>query len=116
MQEDKNVVGVLDNLNTPSVTEENPLFSLNNFFKPTSRNIQIAGTVIKSVCASIVMFAATLLVSNPTLAIGLTIGAVIIGGLGEALQLFTKEEPVSTILRAKEDLNIEQAQQGNDTI
>lgn len=92
----------LDDLKTPSVTEKEPLFSFQNFFRPTSKNVTIWATTIKGICVAIGISAFA------TESKWIFLGATIVGGLAEAFIYFTKEEPVSTITRAVEDIHNEQ--------
>lgn len=99
--EDKNITGIIDNLNTPSKTEETPLFSLRNYFKPTSKNVLILGDIL--VALGGLIGTASIAALSTTFAIT----GLIISGLGIILQRLTKEEPISTIERAVEDIKVE---------
>lgn len=101
--EDKNITGVIDNLNTPSLTDETPLFSLKNYFKPTSKNFLVLGDILLSL-GGLVSASAIAALSTPVAIVGM-----VISGLGVILQRLTKEEPVSTIARAVEDIKVDNA-------
>ena len=99
--ENKNITGVIDNLNTPSKTDETPLFSLKNYFKPTSKNVTVLGDILVSLGA-LVGASAIAALSTP-----IAIAGMVISGLGIILQRLTKEEPISTIGRAVEDIKVD---------
>jgi xanthosine utilization system XapX-like protein len=108
---------ILDDLKTPSVPEENPLFSLKNVFKPTPKTVTIVGTVIKLIAANAVLAILPLFTTNPHLATGLTVGAVVVGGLfGELPILLTKEQPLSAFYRAAEDIKLASQQTVEDHV
>lgn len=92
-----------------SEIKEEPMFSPKNFFKPTSKNVQLWGLATKGVCIGIVGFALSLLATNVTLAVVLSIGALIVGGIAEVVILFTREKPVDTLVQAVTDLAEERA-------
>lgn len=94
----------MSDLSLVSATQTEPMFKLSNVFKPSSRNMIILGTMIKLIAAGIVTTSAALFTSDVPLAIKITVGAVIFGAMGEALILFSKEEPVATLLKASEDI------------
>ena len=115
--EDKNVTGVIDDLNTPSITKEDPImFSIKNIFKPSSKSIIIIGMTMKIIGIGIVTLSTIVLplaalATTATLLIIkygvlMNIFGIVLGGVGEALILFTKEEPLSTLLRAAEDVQL----------
>jgi len=117
MEENKNITGVIDNLNTPSITKETPtLFSLKNIFKPSSKSVIILGMTMKIIGVGIVTLSTIILpmaalVTTSTLliikyGIIMNIFGIILGGLGEAIILFTKEEPLSSLIRAAEDIKV----------
>lgn len=116
--EDKNQTGVIDNLNTPSITKEAPiLFSFKNVFKPTSKNAVILGMTMKVIGIGVVTLSTIVLplaalTTTATLiiikyGILMNVFGIILGGLGEAIILFTKEEPISSLIRAAEDIKID---------
>ena len=110
MEENKNITGVIDNLNTPSKTDETPLFSLKNYFKPTSKNFLVLGDILVSLGA-LVGASAIAALSTP-----IAVTGMVISGLGIILQRLTKEEPTSTIARAVEDIQVDEIDKTNDSI
>lgn len=108
--EDKNITGVIDNLNTPSITDETPLFSLKNYFKPTSKNVLILGDILVSLGA---LIGASAIAALSTYS---AVTGMVVSGLGIILQRLTKEEPVSTISRAVEDITVDNLNKSNENV
>ena len=115
MEDNKEIV--VDDLKTPSITQETPkLFSLKNIFKPTSKNMIILGMSLKIMGVGIVTLSTAVipmaaLITTSTIiiikyGIIMNVFGILAGGLGEALILFTKEEPLSSLVRAAEDIQL----------
>ncbi len=90
-----------------SEIKEEPLFSLKNFLRPTSANVNIWGNAIKTGCISLIAFATTLIVTSPNVAISIIVLAIIVGGIAESLIFFTREKTVETLQQAIVDLKEE---------
>lgn len=99
----------------PSITKESPvLFSFKNIFKPSSKASIILGMSLKVIgigivtLSTIVLPMASLVTASTLLIIKygilMNIFGIILGAVGEAIILFTKEEPLSALLRAAEDI------------
>lgn len=87
-----------------------PLFSLRNFFRPTSKNVLSWSTIAKGLA---VTGAAT---SFATANAYIFIICLIIGGIADALILFTGEQPVDTVVQAIENIQEDKViEQTNDT-
>jgi len=87
-----------------SDVQEDPLFSFKNFVRPTSKNVLIWGTVVKTACITLIGFSLSILATSTSLAIALGVIAILIGGLAESIILFTREKPVDTLVQAVEDV------------
>ena len=109
IMEDKNKTGIIDNLNTPSVLDTTPLFSIKNYFKPTPKNFLVLGDILVSLGA---LIGASAIAASAT---PVAIAGMVVSGLGIILQRLTKEEPVSTIARAVEDIHVDQVEQAHAT-
>ena len=89
---------IIDDIKAPSIVETKPEFSIHNIFKPTPKSRIIAGMIMKSLGITILgaAFATTNLWVFGT--------GILLGGLGELLILLSKEEPLSALQRAAEDM------------
>jgi hypothetical protein len=81
-----------------SEIKEEPLFSLKNFLRPTSKNVLIWATTIKGL--SITGMASSFAVANKILFFSF----MILGGLAEAFIYFTREKPSETLMQAVVDI------------
>ena len=74
------------------------MFQFANFFKPTSKNITLLGLAMRG-------SAVTILASSfSTQSMKVFIVGLIIGFLGELVVLYSKQDPIETIVKATEDI------------
>jgi hypothetical protein len=84
-----------------SEIKEEPLFSVKNFLRPTSKNVLIWATTIKGL--SVTGMASSFAVANNILFYSF----MVIGGLAEAFIYFTREKPSETLVQAIVDVKQE---------
>jgi hypothetical protein len=100
----------------PSIPETQPELSVSNIFKPTPKVRVIQGMSMKIISIGLVALGGTLLamvtvvpdLQHTLLFSGIILNIVgLIGGaIGESIILFTKEEPVSSLFRAAEEIKL----------
>ena len=93
-----------------SELKEEPLFSFRNFFRPTSKNVLTWSTIVKGLA---VTGAATSFATANTF---IFIACIVIGGLADALIMFTGEKPIDTAVQAVENIQEDKIiDQANDS-